>query len=128
MNRMDITDKITNDGRNLRVTLDVYLFLEDDTYIAYAPSLDLSGYGKSEDEALKSFSIVIDEYISYGITKRTLIKDLKAHGWKVKSFRQRKLSAPSFDTLIQSNGMFRDILTTKDYRKVSEPFPISAPA
>ena len=125
---METTDKITNDGRNLRVTLDVYLFMEDEIYIAYAPSLDLSGYGQSEEEALKSFSTVMDEYISYGLSQRTLIKDLKAHGWKVKSFRQRKMSAPSFDMLIQSNDMFRDILTTKDYRKVSEPFPISAPA
>ena len=125
---METTDKITNDGRNLRVTLDVYLFMEDEIYIAYAPYLDLSGYGQSEEEALKSFSTVMDEYISYGLSQRTLIKDLKAHGWKVKSFRQRKMSAPSFDMLIQSNDMFRDILTTKDYRKVSEPFPISAPA
>lgn len=125
---MDTTNKITNDGRNVRVTLDVYLFMDEDAYIAYAPSLDLSGYGETEEEAMKSFSIVIEEYISYGLSRRTLIKDLKAHGWKVKSFRQRKLSAPSFDTLIQSNDMFRDILTNKDYRKVSEPFPIASPA
>ncbi|MBD5278976.1 MAG: hypothetical protein HDS35_00325 [Bacteroides sp.] len=125
---METTNKITNDGRNLRVTLDVYLFMEDEVYIAYAPSLDLSGYGQTEDEAMKSFSIVLEEYITYGLSNRTLVKDLRAHGWKVKSFKQRKLSAPSFETLIQNNEMFHDILTTKDYRKVSEPFPISAPA
>lgn len=86
---MEPTDKITNDGQKIRVTLDVYVFMEDNTYIAYAPSLDLSGYGKSEEDAIKSFSIVIEEYFSYGLSNNTLIKDLRAHGWKNKSFRQR---------------------------------------
>lgn len=125
---MERTDKITNNGENIRVTLDVYVFTDDGVYIAYAPSLDLSGYGESEKGALDSFSVVIEEYITYGMEKRTLIKDLRAHGWKVRSIKQRKFSAPSFNTLIQNNDMFRDILTTKDYRKLSEPFPIMAQA
>lgn len=120
---MESTNKISNDGHNLQITLDVYVFMEDDIYIAYAPSLDLSGYGETEEEAMDSFSIVIEEYISYGLSNHTLIKDLRGHGWKVRSFRQCKFSAPSFDTLFRRNDMFRDILTTKDYRKVSEPFP-----
>lgn len=119
-------NKITNTGESLKVTLDVYIFMDGDVYIAYSPALDLSGYGETEEEAKTSFSIVIEEYISYGLTMHTLIKDLRAHGWKVRSIKQRKISAPSFDTLIQNNDMFRDILKNKEYRKISEPFPVIA--
>ena len=101
----------------------MYLFEDSDTHIAYSPALDLSGYGTSEKDALDSFSIVLREYISYGIEKHTLVKDLRAHGWKVRSIKQRKMSAPSFDNLLNSNDTFREILLNKEYRKVSEPFP-----
>lgn len=114
---------ITNKGDLIDVRLDLYLFMEEDIYIAYSPALDLSGYGVSEKEALDSMSVVIREYISDGISQHTLVKDLRRHGWKVRSFYQRKMSAPSFDSLLNNNETFRDILQNKEYRKVSEPFP-----
>lgn len=120
---MESPNKIVNRNGSLSVTLDVYVFMDGDSYIAYSPALDLSGYGYSEDEAKQSFSIVMDEYISYGLSRRTLVKDLRAHGWKVRSLKQRKMSAPSFDVMLRSNDVFKDILEHKEYRKVSEPFP-----
>ncbi len=123
---MEYPNKIVNRNGNLSVTLDVYVFMDGDSYIAYSPALDLSGYGDSEDAAKESFSIVMDEYIAYGVSRRTLVKDLRAHGWRVKSLKQRKMSAPSFDTLLRSNNTFKDILENKEYRKVAEPFPVIA--
>lgn len=120
---MESPNKIVNRNGSLSVTLDVYVFMDGDSYIAYSPALDLSGYGYSEDEAKQSFSIVMDEYISYGLSRRTLVKDLRAHGWKVRSLKQRKMSAPSFDVMLKSNDVFKDILEHKEYRKVAEPFP-----
>ena len=69
---MTSENKITNDGSSLTVKLDVYLFLDEGTYIAYSPTLDLSGYGETEEDAKESFSIVIEEYISYGLANRNL--------------------------------------------------------
>lgn len=123
---MENQNKIVNRNGSLSVKLDVYVFMDGDSYIAYSPALDISGYGDSEDAAKESFSIVVDEYIAYGITRRTLVKDLRAHGWKVKSLKQRKMSAPSFETMLQGNETFKDILENKQYRKVSEPFPVIA--
>lgn len=122
---MDSPNKIVDRDGHVSVTLDVYVFKDEDTFIAYSPALDISGYGDSEDAAKTSFSIVMNEYIAYCLTKRTLVKDLRAHGWKVKSLKQRKMSAPSFDTLLQSNETFKDILENKEYRKLAEPFPIA---
>lgn len=123
---MECSNKIVNRNGGLSVTLDVYVFIDGGAYIAYSPALDLSGYGESEEAAKESFAIVMDEYIAYGISRKTLIKDLRAHGWKVKSLKQRKMSAPPFDMLLHNNDVFRDILENKEYRKVAEPFPVIA--
>lgn len=123
---MEDMNKIVNRNGKLSVTLDVYVFMDGDSYIAYSPALDLSGYGESEESAKNSFSIVMDEYIAYGVAHRTLVKDLRAHGWKVKSLKQRKMSAPSFDIMLQTNDTFKDILENKEYRKIAEPFPVIA--
>lgn len=123
---MECSNKIVNRNGGLSVTLDVYVFMDGGSYIAYSPALDLSGYGESEEAAKDSFAIVMDEYIAYGISRKTLIKDLRAHGWKVKSLKQRKMSAPPFDMLLHNNDVFRDILENKEYRKVAEPFPVIA--
>ena len=123
---MECSNKIVNRNGGLSVTLDVYVFMDGGSYIAYSPALDLSGYGESEESAKDSFAIVMDEYIAYGISRKTLIKDLRAHGWKVKSLKQRKMSAPPFDMLLHNNDVFRDILENKEYRKVAEPFPVIA--
>lgn len=123
---MDPQNKIINKNGTLNVSLDVYVFMDGDAYIAYSPALDLSGYGETEQAAKESFSIVIDQYISYAVAHKTLVKDLRAHGWRVRSVRQRRMAAPSFDTLVQSNSIFKDILENREYRKVSEPFPVIA--
>ena len=123
---MECSNKIVNRNGGLSVTLDVYVFMDGGSYIAYSPALDLSGYGESEEAAKDSFAIVMDEYIAYGISRKTLIKDLRAHGWRVKSLKQRKMSAPPFDMLLHNNDVFRDILENKEYRKVAEPFPVIA--
>lgn len=122
---MESPNKIVNSGGRMSVTLDVYVFKEDDIFIAYSPALDLSGYGNSEENAKSSFATVMEQYIDYCLSKRTLVQDLRAHGWKVRSLKQRKMSAPSFDMLLRSNETFRDILENKEYRKLAAPFPIA---
>lgn len=123
---MECPNKIVSRNGGFSVTLDVYLFMDGDSYIAYSPALDLSGYGESEQAAKDSFSIVINQYIAYGVARRTLVKDLRAHGWRVRSLKQHKMSAPSFETMLQNNDTFKDILENKEYRKVAEPFPVIA--
>ena len=123
---METSNKIISKNGTLNITLDVYVFMDGDAYIAYSPALDLSGYGNNEKEAKESFSIVMDEYIAYAVSHKTLVKDLRAHGWRVRSVKQRKIAAPSFDVLLKSNSIFKDILENREYRKVSEPFPVIA--
>ena len=73
-------DKINISNEKINSELAIFLFKEDDNFIAYSPALDLSGYGKTEEEARNSFNIVLKEYFDYAINEGTLYKDLKEHG------------------------------------------------
>ena len=77
-------DKINISNEKINSELAIFLFKEDDNFIAYSPALDLSGYGKTEEEARDSFNIVLKEYFDYAINEGTLYKDLKEHGWNGK--------------------------------------------
>lgn len=121
---MASSNEIRNTSVGMTVKLDVYIFSEENTIIVYSPALDLCGYGYTESDAKNSFHIAVSEYLEYGITHKTLIADLRAHGWKIRSWKQRKMSSPSLESLLKTNVTFRDILENKDYRKESQPLPL----
>jgi predicted RNase H-like HicB family nuclease len=50
-------------------------------HVANIPVLDLSGYGNTEEEAIHSLQIVLDNYLDYTVKKNTLHRDLQNHGW-----------------------------------------------
>ena len=72
-------DKINVSSEKVSSELAIFLFREDDNFIAYSPALDLSGYGKIEEDARNSFNIVLKEYFDYAINEGTLYEDLKSH-------------------------------------------------
>lgn len=125
---MIAVNEIRKSPSGMSIKLDVYIFNEDNNVIAYSPALDLAGYGYSEEEAKESFHIAVTEYLKFGLSHKTLVADLRSHGWKVRSLKQRKMVSPSFETLLRNNNVFRDILKNKDYRKVSHPMPLPAMA
>ncbi|SNB42384.1 hypothetical protein VT569_07100 [Flavobacterium psychrophilum] len=47
-------------------------FKEQDNYIVYSPHLEVTGYGKSEDEAMQSFNHCLGVLIDYTVNKKTL--------------------------------------------------------
>ena len=95
--------------------------------IAYIPVLDLSGYGKSEDEAYESLKFVISEYLSYTINKNALIKDLKAHGWTIKK-KSKPFIAPETTDLFTRNEYLHEIVNHKSYGMKRIPVNIPQPA
>lgn len=117
-------NEIRNTPAGMSVKLDVYFFNDGGAVVAYSPALDLCGYGNTDDEAKESFHIVVTEYLKYSLSHRTLVSDLRAHGWKVHSLKQHKMASPGIDRLLQTNDIFRDILENKDYRKESQPMPL----
>lgn len=116
--------QFTTGGSTIRAKLEMYMFQEDGAYIVYCPALDLSAYGENEEDARKAFEQTFEMHFTYCINKRSLYDDLKKHGWTIKSKKQKKIKAPSFDKMLQTNDAFRDIARNKDYVKYSEEIGI----
>lgn len=113
--------KVTTEG--VKSELAVFLFKEDDNYIAYSPALDLAGYGKTEEDARDSFNIVLKGYFDYALKEGTLYQDLKEHGWNIK---EHKVETPTISMLILRNAELSSILDKKDFKKYHEPIKVPA--
>ncbi len=106
------------DGR-IDSQLDVMFYVEDGVTFAYAPALDLVGYGKNVDEAKASFEIVIAEYFKFTTENNTLEADLRAHGWVAKE--EESFNSPLFVDILKRNKQLQNVVNN-DYSKVSEQF------
>lgn len=109
---------------DINVNLEVLLFKEDDVYIAYSPALDISAFGKTEEDAKKEFDNNMRSYITYCMNKKTLFQDLRAHGWTVKS--RNRIKAPTEEQLIKMNDIYNDIRNNKSYKTLREDIAIPA--
>ena len=102
-------------GKRLKVALNVFFWKEDSVYFAYSPSLDVTGYGVSEDEAKTSFEITLNEFIKYTANKDTLYEELEHLGWSVNK-KKHKMEVPSIDQLLNGNESFREVINSNKYR------------
>ena len=114
------------DNRNyIRVTkgkvdakLDVFIYENDGFKIAYAPSLDLMGYGKTIDDAKASFEIVAEDFFETTIQLGTLKHYLEEHGWRKEARKVEFLSPHAWN--IQENKQLQDIFAL-DFEKQTVP-------
>ena len=80
---METQNYIALAGKEISISVSVFLFKEENAYIAYCPSLDLSGYDATEDSAKQDFEYVLREWLREQMDNGTLYRDLAKHGWKV---------------------------------------------
>ena len=111
--------------KNVKLNVPVVFFTEDDIFYAYVPSFDLTGYGTSEDEAKKSLSVTLDEFLRYTINKNTFLLELKRLGWKIKS-KKKPMVAPQMSDLINTSEQLREIVNYKNY--TTADFQVTVPA
>ena len=69
-----------DDSGSVKISVSLFTFKEGDVYIAYCPSLDLSGYDRDEAKAKADFEIMLADYLSWQMRNGTLREDLAAHG------------------------------------------------
>lgn len=102
-------------GNNIKISVSVYLFKEGDTYIAYCPSLDLSGYDTTEDTAKADFEYMLKDWVKTQSENDTLKRDLEIHGWKIENnIANEPLIIDMLDRTATS-----DVLSLPDYRKTN---------
>lgn len=97
---MDSVNSIVLKGNEVRVSVSVFLFKEGGAYIAYCPSLDLSGYDLTEDTARADFEYMLQSWLREQVENGTLRRDLALHGWKMES---DVATEPSFGDILRSN-------------------------
>ncbi len=99
-------------SNSVKVNLQVLVFEEENIYFAYMPSFDLTGYGKTEEEAKESLTIVLGEFFRYSLNKNTLSVEMQMLGWKIKS-KKKPMYAPQLSDLINMNEQLKEIVNSK---------------
>jgi hypothetical protein len=119
---MNFKGQYSNKAAKVDVSVDLFQFEEDGVTIIYSPAFDLSGYGNNVDEAKKSWEESVEEFLRYGITKKTLAKDLKRLGWNINEHdvKKRHFRHPELARLITQNNYLQEILNEKTFSKFNE--------
>jgi hypothetical protein len=120
---LEIKGNFHNRRSQIKFNLPIITFHEENVYFFYTPALDLTGYGKTEEEAKSSFEETLSQFLDYTTNKKTLFAQLKKLGWKVK---KNSLVAPSLKDMIVENNYLAEIFEEKAYTKFDHA--ISLPA
>ena len=82
------------EGTGISVSLAVILYEEDKIYYAYCAALDILGYGNSEEEARRSFEIMLEEILKYAISEELLVRCSNLMDGKSDSLQRRAILSP----------------------------------
>lgn len=103
---------------HIEAMLDVFIYENDGFKIAYAPSLDLMGYGRTVDDAKSSFEVVAEDFFETAVQHKTLKEYLELHGWIKESRKIEFLSPLAWG--IEGNQLLQDIFSS-DFEKRTVP-------
>ena len=106
---------ITINADNIKISVSVYLFKDRNTYIAYCPSLDLSGYDTTEERAKADFEYMLKDWLKTQSENNTLMKDLELHGWIMEN---NIANEPKIVDMLEK-ATATELLALPDYRKTN---------
>jgi predicted RNase H-like HicB family nuclease len=100
---------IKTDGLDnvLELQLNVLVFQQGDYYVAYCPSLNLSSYGDTIEEAKIGFDEVMEAYLEDCKENGSLHEDLIRNGWNVNIQNHKKAEPPAMVELNIPAGSLR---------------------
>lgn len=80
---------------------------QGDHYVALSPSIHVSGYGKTLDDAIKSFDISMDAFVEdlNSVPLNEAIEYLKSLGWTSQKYFKKRLSKAFAD----HNGVLQNL-------------------
>lgn len=110
---MNDTVTIETDGAIAKVS--VYI-CKGKVYVAYCPSLDLSGAGENSVMARHRFVLMLSDYLLRHLKAGTLKTDLMSRGW---TFAGTKGKGPSFADLLKDSKVLQIIIEQPEYTKVT---------
>jgi hypothetical protein len=117
-------EKITVKPNSILCELTALTFKEDNVFISFCPSLDVSGYAETEQKALKSLELVIQETLDYCRKKKTLNKYLLQLGWVFKN--KNNAISPNVLNRISNNDYLSNIIQSNHSILFNNGFKVSA--
>ena len=87
-------------------------------WYAHCAALEITGYGRTEQEARESFDVMYKEFFRYATSEGTLHAELARLGWHVETH-----TPPPFGALIAKDETLKRLFDTKPVRTVLEPIP-----
>lgn len=99
---------ITQKSNTFSVNIEVFLFEEYGSFVAYCPALELSSYGDDKNEAKKAFDGALKIFLKDTTEKGTLEKFLLKLGWQLQQKPKANYQPPQFSikehqTLLHKN-------------------------
>ena len=85
--------------KHARAVLRVVNFKDGDFEIAYIPSLNLSGYGVTEDEAMRMLNeVVVKDYLFslIALPEAKILAELREYGWQRRPYLPKQLQNTQF--------------------------------
>lgn len=100
---------VATDGLDdvIELQLNVLVFQEGDYYVAFCPSLNLSSYGDSIDDAKVGFDEVMTSYLEECKENGSLRDDLIKNGWTFSIQNHKKAEPPAMVELNIPSGLLR---------------------
>jgi hypothetical protein len=119
---------VTEGGAEVNFAGEVLYFVEDGNHHLYWSIMDLFGIGNSASEAEESLRITIQNYLDDVIDNKTIIDDLRAHGFQISFPSENEIWAqpPSHQHMLAMNPIYREIIETQNPERKS--FTMSVPA
>ncbi len=99
--------KTDNSDNILELQFNVLVFQEGEYFVAYCPSMQLSSYGNTIEEAKEGFDEVMDAYIENCKENNSLREDLLKIGWSIDMSNHSKAEPPSNIDLNIPSGLLR---------------------
>jgi hypothetical protein len=124
----DLEADFKNSEGKMHIRIAMFSFKENDNFIVYTPHLEVSGYGKSEEEAMNSFNTCLGEFLDYITNKKTMHTVLSQLGWELKKGsvkHPKKITAPQWTDLLKSNEDLTRILANQEFSKKDRDLAIA---
>ena len=104
-----MSNYIKTDGSEniLELRLSVLVFQQGDYYVAFCPSLNLSSYGDSIEDAKVGFDEVMTSYLEECRVNSSLHDDLVKNGWQFNINNNRKAEPPAMVELNIPAGLLK---------------------
>lgn len=115
--------KDDNGKAEFRFVMDFVIFMDGGLFISYCPSLDISSYGDTYNEAISNFYEMFQLHIESCLAAGTLHDDLLSHGW---TLRKDGVTPPPLTKLFDKPEMKRLIEGNANFERIATPARIPA--